>query len=293
MGVLSREGASCAAPFSQHSGGTIVTHDRPHQIKGKVTSAAIVKRVDLTPEHFKIWLRCAEPFPFEPGQYCTVGVDSVERPYSIVSSPREPLLELFVERIPPPEGHLTPLLHALQVGDTVTLRPRAKGVFLLRPEFRNHVMVATVTGVAPFVSMLRYWLEGAADDRRMYVLEGASFHDEFGYDDELKALAERHSQVRFVPTCSRPGDPRNADWKGQTGRVHTVVEDYVREWALDARRDLHLRLRSPANDRGSARPLRGHGLRVRGRAVLEASLDAGCNVPAVEFRIELGSVIWR
>ena len=249
-----------------------MTHDRPHQIKGKVTSAAIVKRVDMTPEHFKIWLRCAEPFPFEPGQYCTVGVDSVERPYSIVSSPREPLLELFVERIPPPEGHLTPLLHALKVGDTVTLRPRAKGVFLLRPEFRNHVMVATVTGVAPFVSMLRYWLEGAADDRRMYVLEGASFHDEFGYDDELQGfgrapqpsalradvLAAGRSAQRGVEGANRA---RAHDRRGLCPRV-----------GVGARRNLHLRLRSPANDRGFARPLRGHGIRVRGRAFLEASL---------------------
>jgi ferredoxin/flavodoxin---NADP+ reductase len=209
-----------------------VTQDRPHVIKGKVTSATIVRRVDLTPEHFKIWLRTAEPFPFKPGQYCTVGVANVERPYSIVSSPREPLLELFVELIPPPLGHLTPLLHPLKVGDTVTLRPRAKGVFLLRPEFRNHVMVSTVTGVAPFVSMLRYWLDGPVDDSRMYVLEGASFRDEFGYDEELRALAERDARVRFVPTCSRPDDPRNAGWNGQVGRVHTVVERYVREWEL-------------------------------------------------------------
>src|SRR5262245_5170167 len=200
----------------------VVTHDRPHVIKGRVTSAEIVKRVDLTAEHFKIWLRCAEPFTFEPGQYCTLGVAGVERPYSIVSSPREALLELFIERIPPPVGHLTPLLHALRVGDTVTVRPRAKGVFLLRPEFRNHVMVATVTGVAPFVSMLRHWVEGAPDDRRMFVLEGASFRDEFGYDDELAALARSQPRVKFVPTCSRPDDPRNAGWQGQVGRVNTI-----------------------------------------------------------------------
>lgn len=209
-----------------------MTRDQPHVIKGKVTSATIVKRVDLTAEHFKIWLRCSEPFPFEPGQYCTVGVAGVERPYSIVSSPREPLLELFVELIPPPIGHLTPLLHALKVGDAVTLRPRAKGVFLLRPEFRNHVMVSTVTGIAPFVSMLRHWLDGPADDKRMYVLEGASFGDEFGYDDELRALAARHASVVFVPTCSRPDDPRNAQWRGQVGRVHTIVQRYVTDWGL-------------------------------------------------------------
>jgi ferredoxin/flavodoxin---NADP+ reductase len=209
-----------------------VTHDRPHLIKGKVTTATIERRVDLTPEHFKLWLRCAEPFTFEPGQYCTLGSGGVERPYSIASSPREPLLELFVELIPPPLGHLTPLLHALEVGDTVTVRPRAKGVFLLVPEFRNHVMVSTVTGVAPFVSMLRYWLEGVADERRMFVLEGASFIDEFGYDEELRALAAHHSNVRFVPTCSRPDDPRNVGWTGEVGRVHTLVERYVRDWDL-------------------------------------------------------------
>lgn len=211
---------------------TSLAHDRLHQIKGKVIPATIERRVDLTPEHFKIWLKVAEPFPFKPGQYCTVGVGNVERPYSIVSSPLESLLELFVERIPPPEGHLTPLLHALGVGDTVTLRPRAKGVFLLRPEFRNHVMVSTVTGVAPFVSMLRHWLVGPADDRQMYVLEGASFLDEFGYDDELTALAAREPRVRFVPTCSRPNDPRNTAWRGEVGRVNTIVERHVREWGL-------------------------------------------------------------
>jgi NAD(P)H-flavin reductase len=150
-----------------------------------------------------------------------------------VSSPSEPLLEIFVERIAPPIGHLTPLLHALRLGDTVTVRPRAKGVFLLRPEYRNHVMVATVTGVAPFISMLRHWLEGPPDDRRMFVLEGASFRDEFGYDDELAALAQRNPNVRFVATCSRPADPRNAGWRGQVGRVNTIVESYVREWGLE------------------------------------------------------------
>ena len=151
-------------------------------------------------------------------------------------------------------------------------------------------MVATVTGVAPFVSMLRYWLEGPADDRRMYVLEGVSFIDEFGYDEELRALAARHPNVRFVPTCSRPDDPRNAGWTGQTGRVHTIVEHYVREWAARAGRDLHLCLRASGNDRGFARPLRGQRLRVRGRALLEAALDASADPPAVQFRFRSGGL---
>jgi ferredoxin--NADP+ reductase len=219
--------AACAV------GGNVVTGTEPRRIKGKVTSAAIVRRVDLTPELFKLWLRCAEPFPFEPGQYCTIGVNGIERPYSIASSPLEPLLEVFVERIAPPEGHLTPLLHELKVGDSVTMRPRAKGVFLMRREFRNHVMIATVTGIAPFVSMLRHWLPAHDASQRIYVLEGASHIDEFGYDDELASVAAANPSVRFVPTCSRPSDPRNAGWRGEVGRVNTIVERYVREWALE------------------------------------------------------------
>jgi len=211
-----------------------MTGSEPRRIKGTVTTASVVRRVDLTPELFKLWLRCAEPFTFEPGQYCTLGVDGIERPYSIVSSPHEPLLELFFELIPLPVGHLTPLLHGLKVGDTVTVRPRAKGVFLMQPEFRNHVMVATVTGVAPFVSMLRYWLTAPVDRHRIYVLEGASYIDEFGYDAELRAIAAANPNVQFVATCSRPDEPRNAGWRGEVGRVHTLVERYVQQWRLDS-----------------------------------------------------------
>ena len=202
------------------------------QIKGKFTTATITKRVDFTPEHFKLWLKPAESFTFQPGQYCTIGTGGIERPYSIVSSPREPQIELFVEFIPPPVGQLTPLLHRLKVGDTVTMRPRAKGIFVLKPEFRHHVMVATVTGVAPFVSMVRHWLGAPSGDPLFYVLEGASYMDEFGYDDELRALASKHPNIKFVASCSRPQDPRNAAWKGEAGRINTLVEKYVAHWGL-------------------------------------------------------------
>ena len=60
------------------------------------------------------------------GQYCTIGLEGIERPYSIVSSPHEPYLELFLERVP--HGALTPRLWGLRLGDPVSLRPRPKGL---------------------------------------------------------------------------------------------------------------------------------------------------------------------
>jgi ferredoxin--NADP+ reductase len=202
------------------------------QLKGKFSTATVMKRVDFTHEHFKLWLKPAEPFAFQPGQYCTIGTGGIERPYSIVSSPREPLLELFVEFIPPPVGQLTPLLHKLKVGDSVSIRPRAKGIFVLKPEFKSHVMVSTVTGVAPFVSMIRHHLEAPGGNPGFYVLEGASYADEYGYDAELNGLAAKHSNIKFVATCSRPQDPRNSGWRGETGRVNAIVGKYIKQWGL-------------------------------------------------------------
>ena len=224
----------------------VVTHDRPHIIKGKVTSAEIVKRVDLTPEHFKIWLRCAEPFPFEPGQYCTVGVDGVERPYSIVSSPREPLLELFVELIPPPLGHLTPLLHALagrRYRNAAAARERrvpvAAGVSQSRDGLDRHGCRAVRQHAALLARRSRR--RPAHVRARRCELSATSSATTTSCARSRRATAN----VRFIPTCSRPGDPRNAGWTGQTGRVHTIVEDYVREWRSAPAETLHLRLRPP------------------------------------------------
>ncbi|MFW6195098.1 MAG: ferredoxin--NADP reductase [Chloroflexota bacterium] len=204
-------------------------------LRGRFTTAAITRREDFTEDLWRIWLKPAQEFTFKPGQYCTIGVQGIERPYSIVSAPEEEELELFIERIPPPEGHLTPLLYELAPGDEVTLRPRPKGVFLLRPDARNHLFVATVTGVAPFISMLRHHLltrEGDDGEANFHVLEGASYHDELAYDREVLEMQAEHPNIRFVGTVSRPDDERNAGWEGETGRVNTIVERYVEETGL-------------------------------------------------------------
>lgn len=216
------------------------TAPRP-TIRGRFTTCEITRREDLTHDLWKIWLKPAQPFNFKPGQYCTIGAEGIERPYSIVSSPDEPEIELFVELVPPPDGNLTPVLYDLSVGTELTLRPRAKGIFVFKPEFKNHVMVGTVTGVAPYVSMLRKFLNDAEwnadgpiarEDYRFYVLEGASYIDEFGYDDELAELANTHPNIEFYHSVSRPDEDRNRDWQGPKGRINTLVEDFVNERKL-------------------------------------------------------------
>ncbi len=199
----------------------------------KLATTAITRRVDINRDLWKIWLDKPEGFSFKPGQYCTIGVEGIERAYSIVSAPYEEEIELFVELVPPPDGNLTPLLHDMREGQTVSIRPRAKGIFVFDPTFPNQLFVATVTGVVPYLSIIRQYLRDGESGHRFYVLMGASYVDEFGYDDELTALAAAHSDtIRFVPTISRPGEEPNAGWTGETGRVNTIVEKYVDKWGL-------------------------------------------------------------
>ena len=132
-------------------------------------------------------------------------------------------------------GHLTPLLYALQAGDKLTIRPRAKGIFIFNSNFKNHLLVATVTGVVPYISFIRDYLHRGETGHRFFVLEGASYDDEFGYDDELSRYAAEYPDiVTFIPTVSRPNEERNSNWQGEKGRVNAIVEEQVERLGLDA-----------------------------------------------------------
>jgi ferredoxin--NADP+ reductase len=97
-------------------------------------------------------------------------------------------------------------------------------------------MLATVTGVAPFISMARTQrinLErGSSQPHQFAIVYAASHSSEFGtYSDELNELM-RHGWLSFVPTVSRPWT--DDDWKGETGRVEDVIRKYSDEFGYDS-----------------------------------------------------------
>lgn len=174
-------------------------------------------------------LKPEETIVFTAGQYVTIGVERegrlIERPYSVVSSPLEEELELFVELVP--EGALTPWLYDLQPGETAYVRRAAKGRFLFDNQsgHTRHFMMATVAGVAPFVSMLRQLAAGTEHGYRVALLQAASVRDELGYVDELQEFARRHPWFTYIPTISRiwldPG------WPGEVGRIEDVARKHL------------------------------------------------------------------
>ncbi len=200
--------------------------------------ARITKREDFAPDLWMIRVDPGAEFSFAPGQYATLGVENdghrVERPYSIVSSPYEKEIEFFFELVP--EGATTPPLYQLQLGDHVLIRKVAKGRFTLdtsQAARKNHLMISTVTGVAPFVSYLRTlvkdWKEGRfAGDHRLFLLNGASRSWEFGYREELEKYAKEAPWFTYVPSVSRPWE--DEDWKGEVGRVDDLIRKYADQW---------------------------------------------------------------
>jgi ferredoxin--NADP+ reductase len=132
-------------------------------------------------------------------------------------------------------------LFELAPGDPLELAPTAKGSFTLRADRRRHVMVATVTGIAPLRSMLREALYGPSSRQggaqpEFWLLHGASYADELPYAAELAALAAGDARVRYLPTLSRPGALRNRGWTGLQGRVDTHVLPTLR--ALGSKQDI-------------------------------------------------------
>ena len=135
-------------------------------------------------------------------------------------------------------GELTPLLYRRRVGDSISIRKRAKGRFLLDQTSgrTNHLLLCTVTGIAPFVSYARTlkqeWDEGLfKGDHRLFLIQGASHAIEFAYRDEIETLTRAVPWLTYVPTISRPWD--EPDWRGETGRVDDVIRQYADRWSLD------------------------------------------------------------
>ena len=57
----------------------------------------LAERKDIIEDLMIIKLELEQnPLAFNSGQYCTLGLEGIERAYSIVSAPHEPLLEIFV-----------------------------------------------------------------------------------------------------------------------------------------------------------------------------------------------------
>ncbi len=200
-------------------------------------NATLVERRHLTADIASLFVLPDVPAtPYAPGQYATLGlVDGdqlIQRPYSMAAPHAvDDTWEFHVRRVR--GGALTERLWDVPAGGRLRMGP-PRGRFTSDPgDGRAHLFVATGTGIAPFVAMVRDDLV-AGRGRVVVVVHGVAHADELGFRDLLSGLAASHPcRFRYVPTISRPGDLRNAGWPGATGRAERVLQDGWATLGLD------------------------------------------------------------
>ena len=168
-----------------------------------------------------------EPFPFEPGQYATLGLMGtlmgteklIQRPMSISSSADDLIeYEFFIRHVE--SGGFTPLLWERSVGDLINIKG-PKGKFLLQDDGRRALFVASGTGLAPFISMIET-LRGRGQERDIVLLHGVSYDYDLAWREQLTELeAGDGFPLRYVGSVSRP--QQCPEWTGCTGRVESIV----------------------------------------------------------------------
>lgn len=211
-------------------------------------NATVVGREEINPQLLILRVRPdSSLFEFKPGQFGVLGLlggatrvaealpeeapvepdKMIRRAYSIASASVERrYVEFYLTLIT--SGQLTPRLFALKHGSRVFLGTKASGMFTLdrvAPE-KAVVLIATGTGLAPYVSMLRTMLVNDGQ-RRFVVLHGARYSWDLGYRGELESLARLRPNFTYIPSITRPDqDPH---FHGHTGRIQSLMEQGVLE----------------------------------------------------------------
>lgn len=186
-------------------------------------------------------------FRFKNGHFTMIGLEQDGRPllraYSLASANYEDELEFFSIKVP--DGPLTSRLQNIQVGDQLLVNSKTTGTLVndnLLPG-KHLYLIATGTGLAPFLSIIRDPEIYAAYDK-VILTHGCREVDELAYQELITEHLPRHEylgeEVReklvYYPTVTREKYVNN-------GRL----TDLLRIGKLE--RDIGLPRVDPAQDR--------------------------------------------
>jgi ferredoxin--NADP+ reductase len=150
----------------------------------------------------------------------------IKRAYSIASASHDNSVEFYITLVR--SGALTPRLFNLKLGDEIWMGKKAVGMFTLDSIDENHniVLIATGTGVAPYMSMLRS--DALHRKGKIMVIHGAANSWDLGYRSELALLENMFPDLAYIPTITRPGE-EHAEWKGETRYIEEIWMDGIAE----------------------------------------------------------------
>ncbi|MBJ9723038.1 ferredoxin--NADP reductase [Acinetobacter calcoaceticus] len=165
-----------------------------------------------TPTLFSFTMTRPAHFKFTAGQFARIGLkvgeELVVRAYSVVSSPFDETLEFF--SIVVPDGAFTSNLQYLRVGDELYLEKIPYGYLTLaryqQPLPHDLWLLATGTGLAPFLSMLQDF-DTWSKYQKINLVYSVRTAAELAYVDRIQEIAETfgegHVGFKFIPIITR------------------------------------------------------------------------------------------
>jgi len=182
------------------------TPDNP----GASQTVEVLQRRWLSDNAFEIELTRPPALEFAPGQAIRVIHDSIERYYSLISTPQDSTLRICVYHIP--RGSLSPVLAAAEIGASIRITG-PHGYFTFSTSGRTPVFAATGTGIAPFVSMGR---SGMSDFILLHEVELA---EDFYYQDLFLNIASSYTPCLSAPATADSSLP---------GIFHGSAADFIK-----------------------------------------------------------------
>jgi len=192
-------------------------------------SGKIVEKTQWNERLFSLRIQ-ADFNGFLSGQFVRVALDidgeRVARPYSLVNTPEDNLLEIYFDIVP--EGPLSPKLAELDVDDEICVTSKANGFLTVDevPECKHLWLFATGTGVGPFLSILK---NQETWQRFEKIVLAYSVRDlsELAYRERIAEIEKQHAdQFVFVPVVTR----ENAE-----GAMSKRIPDGIEDGSLEGR----------------------------------------------------------
>lgn len=178
-------------------------------------------------------LRVASPrLRFEAGQFVRIALDlggeRIARPFSFVNAPDDPVLEFYGVIVP--QGPLSPHLARLKAGDPLFVADNPSGFLVLSevPAAEDLWLLATGTGIAPFLSILRTAAPWERY-RRVVLVHAARLAGELVYQNLVLELRSSRKQFRYVSVVSREKHAASL-----AGRIPAAIRDGRLEAAAGA-----------------------------------------------------------
>lgn len=162
---------------------------------------------------------------FDPGMFVMIkykdNEQEISRAFSIASEPNSETLEFYIHLI---NGRFTTKMANAKINDVFYISgPHGQFKFIPKDE-KQLLFIAGGTGIAPFISMMRY-IKTLKLDLDIVLFYSVRFSNEIIAKEELDELSNQINLKKII--CVTREDPK---WNGEKGHItKEIIEKYLKD----------------------------------------------------------------